>query len=701
MFYLQRATLLKKQHGLLSNPTFVRVSAIFVASIVLRVSSTHQIGFNGETLSSESKLSLINSDCTILAITVDADEKDCFEPTSRRFQNHQEILEPNILKSSAKIFLHLNYSSFSYSRKFRRPILQKSIQNCFQAILSLQTSQKSEHVHRTLNFLKDALTPTIGDPILVPNQDKLLILAESSETLESAFNSTFGHSFKYKAGLILNESLSIFFAQCTFCKKSKQTFQLSSEELWRDYESNMNHHSLKLMASLTTRSRFNFTLIEGSSSLYRPTTGILAPFLAFLQQKLNFTYTLHSIGTPGTEFPNGSWTGVVGEILKGNTDIAICVAETFRRAEVAEFSPTIFYEPIALISGHPKKIFVWYAIFWPISPTVWAMICLSSGLSVVVLFFQVKNNRNSKKGTASSFSWKIGRIVEYICGTYLGQFGSLPEGKQIPSNIKIFLIVWILFAFTVSTFYLSMLVGFLTFPIVENIPETGEELSANKKFKVGLTYLGGALNTLMRASTVSTMKNLAGRMELNNAFSCIRSTITEKKVCIGYEIIAKLFVNTEGLLSSEGKRQKPPVQIHRQYLFSVGAGFLMPKRSVLAPNVAEVVRAVTSAGLVAEWERQDFRNLRLRVLNNAKKIMDLKSASDGNDENEDETLMSFKHLQGAFMILVGGLTISSICMVGEALLGIRKKLRLKLKTLATLPSVKMKMNRKKRKRDYV
>jgi hypothetical protein len=670
----------------------------------VRVSSTHQVKGNSEFYSSGSEFSVIDNDCTIVNIALGSRERNYVEANMEsQFQSAHEVWEQHILRKSSgntRILLYMNHSGLNNFQKLnKRPTLQKARKNCVQAILNLPNS-KEQQIHRTLetlNFLKEKLIPMNNNPILlVPNQDRLLILAGSREILYSTFNTTFCYSFKYKAGLVLSESSSIYFAQCTFCKKSKQTFQLSSsEELWKDYESNMNHHSLKLMASLTTRPRFNYTLIEGSSSLYRPTTGLLVPFLAFLQQKLNFTYTLQSIGTPGTELPNGSWTGVVGEILKGKIDIAICIGQTFRRAAVAEFSPTIFYEPVALITGHPKKIFVWYAIFWPMSPKVWALICLSSGLSVLVVFFLVKNHRiRSSKGSDQLFAWKIGRILEYIGGSFLGQFGSFPSGRQeLPPKIKMFLIVWLFFSFLVSTYYLSILVGFLTFPVLENIPETGEELAANKKFKIGLTYLGGALSTLMRTSKVPMMKNLAGRMELNDGFSCVRSTITEKKVCIGYEILAKVFANTEVLLSNEGKRQKPPVQIHRHYLFSVAAGFQMPKGSVLAPNVADTVRAAISAGLVAEWERQDFRNLRLRVLSKRKRIVDLKSASARNDDNNDETLMSFKHLQGAFLILVGGLTVSSVCMVVEAILwGIRHRQKLRLKTLAVATIVTARIN---------
>jgi hypothetical protein len=138
-----------------------------------------------------------------------------------------------------------------------------------------------------------------------------------------------------------------------------------------------------------------------------------------------------------------------------------------------------------------------------------------------------------------------------------------PQSQKVPPKIRVFLIVWLFFSFLVTTFYLSMLVGFLTFPVYEKIPETGEELAANRDFKVGITYIGGAFSTFLRTSKSPMMMNLANRMELNSPFHCIRSTINEKKVCLGYEIMAQSFIHTDGLLSPEGKvLKKAPVQIH-------------------------------------------------------------------------------------------------------------------------------------------
>jgi hypothetical protein len=183
--------------------------------------------------------------------------------------------------------------------------------------------------------------------------------------------------------------------------------------------------------------------------------------------------------------------------------------------------------------------------------------------------------------------------------------------------------------------------------------------------------------------------NLANRMELNSPFLCIRSTIEEKKVCLGYEIMAQSFIHTDGLLSPEGRvLKKAPVQIHKQYLHSFPAGFLMAKRSVIVPNFSATVSAALSAGLIGEWERQDFRNKRLQTISNAKtnnNIDQKPSLSSDKSVGEDEggSLLTFKHLKGAFLILLGGLALSSFCMTLEFFCwGWKERQKLKFKTVA-------------------
>jgi hypothetical protein len=163
-----------------------------------------------------------------------------------------------------------------------------------------------------------------------------------------------------------------------------------------------------------------------------------------------------------------------------------------------------------------------------------------------------------------------------------------------------------------------MLVVFLAFPVYEQIPETGEELAANPDFKVGITCIGGAFRTFLRTSKSSMIMNSTNRMELNCGFHCIISTIAQyvrRRFALCMKTWPRrLSIRTVFFHLNEGKVQKKaPVHLH-----SFLAGLLMAKRSVIAPNFSATVIAALNAGLLEDWERQDFRNKRLQTFSNAK-----------------------------------------------------------------------------------
>jgi hypothetical protein len=178
-------------------------------TLIVRVSSSsmNQIGLNSESLSSSSELDIIDNDCTVVTIDLAAREEADHEEQNRKnrlFGNQLQLLEQNFNKPLVNILLRLNDSESDSNnfQRMKRPILQKATKYCFQTILNLPNSMETDHVHLSLNFLKENLIPINKDPFVIPNTDKLIILAGSRDILESTLNSSFGHSFKYKAGLI-------------------------------------------------------------------------------------------------------------------------------------------------------------------------------------------------------------------------------------------------------------------------------------------------------------------------------------------------------------------------------------------------------------------------------------------------------------------------------------------------------------------
>ncbi|RCN42515.1 ligand-binding protein, receptor family, partial [Ancylostoma caninum] len=69
--------------------------------------------------------------------------------------------------------------------------------------------------------------------------------------------------------------------------------------------------------------------------------GFCIDLLAELSKDLGFTYSIHAVkdGKYGNDYGNGSWDGMIGEILRGEAEMAVApLTVNFRRSEVVSFT---------------------------------------------------------------------------------------------------------------------------------------------------------------------------------------------------------------------------------------------------------------------------------------------------------------------------------------------------------------------------
>lgn len=91
------------------------------------------------------------------------------------------------------------------------------------------------------------------------------------------------------------------------------------------------------------RGRINYTFVP-EQGRYVPTNGMLTPVLKYLSKKLNFSYEIvpsQRGGGTGIKLSNGSWNGMVADILMGDAEVALSVAQSFDREQVVGISPCI------------------------------------------------------------------------------------------------------------------------------------------------------------------------------------------------------------------------------------------------------------------------------------------------------------------------------------------------------------------------
>uniref|UniRef100_A0A915DKL5 Ionotropic glutamate receptor L-glutamate and glycine-binding domain-containing protein n=1 Tax=Ditylenchus dipsaci TaxID=166011 RepID=A0A915DKL5_9BILA len=73
--------------------------------------------------------------------------------------------------------------------------------------------------------------------------------------------------------------------------------------------------------------------------------GFCIDLLEELSNDLGFTYSIHVVrdNKYGGDTGNGSWDGMIGEIMRGEADMVVApLTANFRRAEVVDFTNHFF-----------------------------------------------------------------------------------------------------------------------------------------------------------------------------------------------------------------------------------------------------------------------------------------------------------------------------------------------------------------------
>ncbi|XP_075543902.1 glutamate receptor ionotropic, kainate 1-like [Dermacentor variabilis] len=110
-------------------------------------------------------------------------------------------------------------------------------------------------------------------------------------------------------------------------------------------------------------------------SMYGP----MANIIEVLSYEGGFTYdiTCSEGGGTGMVFPNGSWTGLVGDVYRNRADLALGpMSITYDRIHVVTFPPQIITEYLTILAGLPDRVeanaFGNLMVFqWQVTPKIW------------------------------------------------------------------------------------------------------------------------------------------------------------------------------------------------------------------------------------------------------------------------------------------------------------------------------------------
>lgn len=398
-------------------------------------------------------------------------------------------------------FTNKNISSFHYT-----PPMAKYKSSCWQTVVTI----------RTLEFSRARIK--IGHPA----QDHYVFLSARENLLLNVMSSaSVLNSFSRKYGIFL-ESSSSSIGYIT--EPSYYTGHMITQSSVKIQKVINNYNGRRLRAGYLQIPPFFYS--EGDYF-----DGLQYNLIVEIAKRTNHSISFYGdLKRPGfgRRMPNGTWTGLVGELIAGRADMATTLGPMLNRKPFVDNARSSYIDPLVMCLKSPQAYRHWHALIDPLKPFVWLCTFLMFVTNMISLLFQVGILSNSRE------NW--GKISIEI---FLGIFGIFLEQSTFFMERRVsrlLLIVWILFAYWIGTAYKSNLVTFLTFSEADKVPESFKELHDDPSYSVILHSAGGLELDLLRKSRNPVLAGIGAKMFLSKDVStCLKSAITSRTACIGWE----------------------------------------------------------------------------------------------------------------------------------------------------------------------
>ncbi|GFS92342.1 lig_chan-Glu_bd domain-containing protein [Nephila pilipes] len=343
----------------------------------------------------------------------------------------------------------------------------------------------------------------------------------------------------------------------------------------------------------------------------------------------------------GTKDKNGTWSGQIGMVSKGEADIGMSLIGILKqRAEVVDFSTAYSMEAVAFASYKTslEGMFQFLQLF---DVATWIWIFVTIVILSVVTFLILRGKETFPFVFFNTFS------------NVLGKSSHLRVRKF---KWKLFLAVWFLCAFVISSSYSAVLLSFLTLSppsrAVTTLKDIAEAIrSGHRAFSGKHTF---TIPFLINSED-EDLKFIGTSIRRNEWYHDWKATFAGRMLRPGdiyfssRNILRLLYGNSES------------IHVSPNVLFVVPIAVAMNKNFCCASDLNEILLRIAAAGLEGKILKDESYKFWLENFSNSMKNI------------EKSPTLSVHDLSGAFIILLVGLILSLLVFSGEAFYGSRNR----------------------------
>ncbi|BFZ02739.1 hypothetical protein BsWGS_05778 [Bradybaena similaris] len=368
--------------------------------------------------------------------------------------------------------------------------------------------------------------------------------------------------------------------------------------------------------------------------------GFCIDILQELASRLNFTYEIIEDKRFGSPDLNGSWSGVVGMVMRGEVAFGIgALSISTEREKVIDFSIPFAEDGVGILTKKNKlDSSAMFRLFTPLQPVVWGFLAM---LVICVSFILYIINRKSPFQSEERLSFFS--CFWAILGPILNQ-GSEFQPKS--GSGKLVLGSWWVFTIVFVSTYTANMAAVLTVTIYDKPINSLAELAGQSEVRP-VVRSGSHVNSLFKEATNNVYKRIWNLME------------TMPNITSGDEALA--LVRTQNFAYMSDRSQLEYIQQNNcesymlaDEIFNTGGmGIIVPKNAAFLNAMDLIIMKLQESGIIDGWRRQWWKGQT--------------SVCNSNDRESTADQLDLNYLAGCFFVFLGATALSIILVFIERL----------------------------------
>ncbi|XP_068230709.1 probable glutamate receptor [Palaemon carinicauda] len=380
--------------------------------------------------------------------------------------------------------------------------------------------------------------------------------------------------------------------------------------------------------------------------------GPVGELFNLIAKSMNFTYTLIEPpdGSWGSQLPNGSWKGMIGQVTRKEVDVALGpFGQTQSRSEVVDFTqPLQFSMKRLLLAKNRPEIDPWGFLF-PLSSTVWGSLMIAL-VAVWIVSVLLEYCAEKRVGYSTAFSYLFNQVSIF-----------LQQGISLNSNVlwkTLISYAWLILVTVVAWSYAGNLMSQLAVRYIPESIKTVQDMVDTSKLTLiqlnntALTdYLSTVKSGVFREVALLWDKGRMKYMEDSEFLGAVDTLVRQgDHVILTTSLTADMYM--ANLYTRTGKCDFYKA---REEFLPLTLGIVTQKNSLLMPAMNARIGYLLAAGLYDYWLMNSFDNS-TSCLNLPSKIT-------------VQAPLGLSNIWGMYVMLGAGLLISLVVFLLEVVIG--------------------------------